>query len=54
MQTLNLHRGALHEQLNVPADKPIPAKTLTKAAHSDNPLLKKRAVLAQTFRKAKH
>jgi hypothetical protein len=54
MQHLSLRKGALHEQLHVPADEKIPAAKLSAAAHSSNPLLKKRAILAQTFRKAQH
>lgn len=54
MQGLSLKKGALHRELGVPADKKIPAGKLEKAAHSSNPTLKKRAVLAETFRKSKH
>jgi hypothetical protein len=43
--------GALHKQLHVPMDKKIPESKLKKAEHSKNPLLKKRAVLAETFNK---
>ncbi len=46
--------GALHKQLHVPMDKKIPESKLKKAEHSKNPLLKKRAVLAETFKKARH
>jgi len=49
-----LKHGALREQLGVKEGETIPVKKLAAAAHSDNPLLKKRAVLAETFRKAKH
>ena len=45
------HPGALHKALHVPAGEKIPAKKLTKAAHSDNPKLAKRAHLAQTLKK---
>lgn len=41
--------GALHKELGVPADKKIPQKKLTKALHSDNPKLAKRARLAKTL-----
>ena len=44
------HKGALHEELHVPEGKKIPAKKLKKAEHSKNPLLKKRAVLAETLK----
>ena len=47
-----LKKGALHKELGVPEGKKIPAKKLAKAAHSKNPLEKKRAVLAENFRKA--
>lgn len=47
------HPGALHKQLGVPEGKPIPQKTLTKAAHSDNALLAKRARLAETLKRMK-
>lgn len=46
------HPGALHRALHVPESKKIPAKKLSKAEHSDNPSLKREAVLAETF--AKH
>lgn len=45
------HKGALHKELGVPAGEKIPAKKLAKAAHSDNPMLAKRANLAETLRK---
>lgn len=45
------HPGALHKQLHVPAGEKIPAKKLSKAAHSENPTLAKRARLAQTLKK---
>lgn len=45
------HPGALHKQLNVPKGKKIPASKLEKAAHSKNPTLRKRAVLAETLKK---
>lgn len=43
--------GALRKQLGVPEGKDIPAKTLKKATHSSNPLLRKRANLAETLKK---
>lgn len=45
------HPGALHKELGVPAGKKIPVSKIDKAAHSKNPTLKKRAVLAKTFAK---
>ena len=44
------HPGALHRQLHVPAGEKIPAKKLAKAAHSDNPTLRRRAALAKTLK----
>ena len=44
------HPGALHKELGVPEGKKIPEKKLAKAEHSKNPLLKKRAVLAETLK----
>jgi hypothetical protein len=44
-------KGALHRELGVPEGKKIPAAKLKKAEHSKNPLEKKRAVLAETFKK---
>lgn len=51
MQGAVKHPGALHRQLGVPAGKKIPAKRLASAASSSNPLLARRARLAQTFAK---
>lgn len=47
------HPGALHRQLGVPMGEKIPTSRLEAAAHSDNPTLKKRAVLAKTLVKFK-
>jgi hypothetical protein len=49
-----LKRGALHRSLGVPLGEKIPASKIEAATHSDNPTLRKRAVLAQTFAKARH
>lgn len=43
--------GALRKELHVKAGNKIPAKKLSKAAHSENPKLRKRAQLAKTFKK---
>lgn len=51
---MNLKKGALRKELGVKGDKDIPAKKLAKAAKSKNPLLKKRAILAENFRKMNH
>lgn len=45
------HPGALHKSLGVPKGEKIPAEKLNKAAHSENPTLRKRAVLAKTLKK---
>ena len=45
--------GALHKALHVPKGQKIPEKKLEKAEHSKNPLTRKRAVLAETFKKAR-
>ena len=44
------HPGALHEQLGVPKGQKIPAARLASAAKSDNPLLRRRAILARTLK----
>lgn len=54
IQKMHLKKGALHEQLGVPADKPIPAAKLEAATHSSNPLERKRANLAETFKGFRH
>lgn len=43
------HPGALHRALGVPQGDVIPKMKIAKAAHSDNPLLAKRARLAETL-----
>lgn len=45
--------GALHKALGIPEGKAIPEKKIEKAEKSSNPLLKKRAMLAETLRKMK-
>ena len=52
MQGAVKHKGALHRELGIPEGQKIPVKKLEKATHSSNPLLKKRAILAETFKKA--
>lgn len=42
--------GSLHRTLGIPEGKDIPLKKLEKATHSRNPLTRKRANLAETFR----
>lgn len=48
------HPGALHRELGVPEGHKIPEKKLEKAAHSDNPTERKRAVLAETLSHMHH
>ena len=45
------HPGALHRSLGVPEGKKIPMAKIEKAEHSDNPTLRHRATLAETFAK---
>jgi hypothetical protein len=48
------HPGALHAELHVPADQPIPAKKLAKAENSKNPKERKRAQFAETLEHLSH
>ena len=50
IQGMDLKKGALRKQLDVPAGEKIPLKKLDKAAKSDDPTLRRRASLAKTFR----
>ena len=43
------NKGSLHRELGVPEGEKIPAKKMSEALHSSNPLEKKRAVLAKTL-----
>lgn len=54
IQGMHMKKGALHKELHVPSGEKIPAKTLSKAAHSSNPLLRKRANLAKTLKGLHH
>jgi hypothetical protein len=51
IQDIPLKKNALRNELHVKAGEKIPAAKLKKAAHSKNPTEKKRAVLAENFRK---
>lgn len=51
IQSAIKHPGALHKSLHVPKGEKIPEAKLEKAAHSKNPTLRKRAVLAETLKK---
>lgn len=54
IQKAHIKKGALHKELGVPEGKKIPAKKLDKAAHSKNPLERKRANLAKTLKGMHH
>lgn len=45
------HKGALRKALKVKKGEKIPKSKIEKAAHSKNPLLAKRARLAETLAK---
>ena len=51
---LNLKKGALHRQMGISQDEPIPAKKLAKAANSDDETLRKRAQFAINAKKWHH
>lgn len=51
MQEAVKHKGGLHKALHVKQGKKIPEAKLEKAEHSNNPHLRKMAVLAETFKK---
>ena len=46
-------KGKLRKKLGVKAGQKIPAKKLAKAAHSKNIKLKREAVMAENFKKAR-
>jgi hypothetical protein len=50
----NNNKGALHDELNVPQGHKIPERKLEKAEHSQNPMLRKRAQLAENARHFRH
>lgn len=50
IQDMHMKKGALHKELSVAPGKKIPESKIKKAEHSKNPLLKKRAVLAETLK----
>jgi hypothetical protein len=47
------HKGALRKNLGVPEGKKIPERKLEKAERSKDPIIKKRAILADTLRNFK-
>lgn len=48
------HGGALRKALKAKKGEKIPKKKIEKATHSNNPLLAKRARLAETLAKLRH
>lgn len=42
--------GSLHKELGIASGKKIPEKKLKKAEHSQNPSLRKKAVLAENLK----
>jgi len=54
IQGMHMQKGALHRQLGVPEGEKIPAGKLQAAAHSENPTLRRRAVLAETLKGMHH
>ena len=48
------HPGALRKSLHVKEGEKIPANKLSKAEHSSNPTMRKRAVLAKTLGRFHH
>jgi len=53
IQEMNMKKGALRKSLHVKKGEKIPEAKLEKAEHSKNPVTRKRAILAETFRKMK-
>ena len=51
IQGMHMKKGALHQEMGIPADKKIPQSALQKAMHSANPTERKRASLAETLKK---
>lgn len=48
-KAVSKHKGALHKELHVPLGEKIPKSKLDKAAHSDNPRMRKQVNLARTL-----
>lgn len=49
--TSTMKKGALHSMLGVKQGEKIPTAKVNAAAHSSNPLLRRRAILAKTLGK---
>jgi hypothetical protein len=50
----HMNKGGLHRALGVPEGKKIPAKKMAKAAHSENPRVRRMVGLAKAFAGAHH
>jgi hypothetical protein len=48
------NKGGLHRSLHVPEGQKIPAAKIAKAAHSQNPRVRKQANLAKTLKGMHH
>jgi hypothetical protein len=48
------HKGLLHKNLGVAADKPIPESKLQSAKNSSDPVVRKRATFAENAKHWKH
>ena len=51
IKDIDMKKGALHRELKVKPGEKIPEMKIKKAEHSKNPLLRKRANLADTLKK---
>lgn len=51
IQGMHLKKGALHKTLHIKPGEKIPESALKKAEHSKNATTRKRAVLAENFKK---
>lgn len=48
--SFDVKKGALHEDLGIPLDKPISDARLKQAEHSKDPLIRRRAISADGFK----
>jgi len=54
IQDMHMKKGALDRSLGIPQGEKIPMSKIKKAEHSKNPLLRKRAHLAETLKGLHH
>ena len=52
-KSFTIHPGALHRDLGIPLDQPIPEDRLKAAEHSPNPKVRRRAISAEGFKAMK-